>query len=64
MTGPRIFVALTLLWVVLVILKSLGLIDWSWWWVSIPLWLGGGGLLITVAVGYMVMWISRGRPKP
>jgi hypothetical protein len=31
--------ALSLLWVVFLVLKIAGVIDWSWWWVTSPLWL-------------------------
>jgi hypothetical protein len=42
-----------LLGVLFVALKLLGVIDWSWWWVTIPFWGGFGvifGLLILVAI--------------
>lgn len=36
-----------LLGVVFVTLKLLGIINWSWWWVTAPFW---GGLAILLAV--------------
>lgn len=36
---------LGLLGIVFIILKLTGVIDWSWWWVTSPLW--GGYALIT-----------------
>ena len=29
----------TILFVVFLILKLMGYIDWSWWWVTSPLWI-------------------------
>ena len=36
-----------LLGVAFVVLKLLGFIDWSWWWVTAPFW-GGFAILIIV----------------
>lgn len=36
-----------LLGVVFVTLKLLGIIDWSWWWVTLPFW---GGLAIVLVI--------------
>ena len=36
----------------LVALKAWGVIDWSWWWVFVPVW--GVGLLV-VALGAVVV---------
>ena len=38
---------LGLLGIVFVTLKLTGVIDWSWWWVTVPFW---GGLAILLAV--------------
>lgn len=38
-----------LLGVVFVTLKLLGLVDWSWWWVTAPFWGGAAGVIIGVA---------------
>jgi len=29
-----------LLGIVFICLKLIGIIDWSWWWVTMPLWFG------------------------
>lgn len=40
-----------LLGVVFVTLKLTGVVDWSWWWVTLPFW-GGFALVISIyAVG-------------
>jgi len=36
-----------LLGVVFVTLKLLGVINWSWWWVTLPFW---GGLALVVVI--------------
>ena len=38
---------LGLLFIVLLVLKLAGIIGWSWWWVTAPLW---GGLLIGIVL--------------
>ena len=38
---------LGLLGVVFVALKLTGVIDWSWWWVTLPFW-GGPALVLAV----------------
>lgn len=37
-------------------LKLTGHIDWSWWWVLSPLWIGG---LILAALMAVVFWIFK-----
>jgi len=39
-----------LLTIVFIVLKLLGHIDWSWWWVLSPLWLPFVALLVIAAV--------------
>lgn len=43
---------------VLVTLKLCHLIDWSWWWVLSPLWLGT--LFALVVVGIALAWLKLG----
>jgi hypothetical protein len=58
-----------LLGVVFVVLKLLGKITWSWWWVTLPFW-GGIALLLAGAalmllVTLVVAWLdSRGKRTP
>ena len=42
---------LGLLGVVFVTLKLLGVIDWSWWWVTLPFW---GGFALITAIGIVI----------
>jgi membrane protein YdbS with pleckstrin-like domain len=51
----------TLLFVVFLVLKLTHTIDWSWWWVTAPLWIGWGltALFLLIAV-LIVAAFSRG----
>jgi hypothetical protein len=52
------FSTLSLLGVAFVILKLCKVIDWSWWWVTLPFW---GGLVIVVPLGLialLIVWAS------
>jgi hypothetical protein len=46
---------LTILFVVFLVLKLTGDIDWSWWWVTSPLWLPLILLLVTI-IGVVVFY--------
>jgi len=46
-----------LLGVVFVTLKLLGVIDWSWWLVTLPFW--GGAVLVLGVVGVMLLMAWR-----
>lgn len=50
-----------LLTIVFIVLKLTGFIDWSWWWILSPFWIGA---LIVVGIIILVFIISfavRGR---
>ena len=38
----------TLLFVVFLVLKLTAVIDWSWWWVTAPLW---------IPIAILVVWV-------
>ena len=40
----------TVLFIVFLILKLTHVIDWSWWWVTSPLWIGFGLCVVFVIV--------------
>lgn len=54
----------SLLGLVFIVLKLTEVIDWSWWWVTLPLW-GGVAivllivLLVLIAIGVIAFIISR-----
>lgn len=41
-----------ILFVVFLILKLTGSIDWSWWWVTSPLWIP-----IAIVFGVLIFWV-------
>jgi hypothetical protein len=44
------------LFVVFLVLKLVGVIDWSWWWVTSPLWLLA---LVAFAVGFAMLYKAQ-----
>ena len=44
-----------LLGILFIALKLTGYIDWSWWWVTAPLW---GGLVMILAALFVVLTIA------
>jgi hypothetical protein len=52
--GPS---ALGILGVILVVLKAIGYIDWSWWWVLAPFWFPlSVVLLILIIAGLFLLF--------
>ena len=55
---------LTILFVVFVTLKLTGNIDWSWWWVTSPLWIplaiALGLLCVIMIVAVILIIVNRG----
>lgn len=43
-----------LIFVVFLVLKLIGVIDWSWWWVTSPLWLP----IVVIAAGYLLIVVA------
>lgn len=43
------------LFITFLVLKLTHVIDWSWWWVTAPLW---GGFLFTLLVGFIAILIA------
>lgn len=46
-----------ILTLVFVVLKLTGEIDWSWWWVLSPLWIGALIVLTILVVVGIVAWV-------
>lgn len=38
------------MFIVFLVLKLVGTIDWSWWWITSPLWIPFGVLLIVMGL--------------
>ena len=45
------------LFVVFLVLKLVGTISWSWWWVTSPLWIGAIGYAL---IGRFILYAIRG----
>jgi len=44
-----------LLGVAFVVLKLTGVIDWSWWWVTLPFW---GGFALAILIIMLFLWAA------
>ena len=44
----------TVLFLIFLVLKLTHLIDWSWWWVTAPLWIPLGLVIIIIAIGAII----------
>ncbi len=54
----------TLLTVAFVVLKLVGVIEWSWWWVLSPLWISAaaiGAILAIVGIVILIIYLATGR---
>lgn len=47
-----------LLTIVFITLKLIGKIDWSWWWVLSPLWIGFLFFVLVLAFGIFAIWLA------
>ena len=47
-----------LLTIAFIVLKLLNVINWSWWWVLSPLWIGTGLVILILAVVFIAALIS------
>lgn len=45
--------------IVFLTLKLCGVIDWSWWWVTSPLWGSVAIFLLILAIVAIVKWMDR-----
>ena len=49
-----------LLTIVFIVLKLLGKIDWSWWWVLSPIWISILLVVATVVIGVTLLaWLRK-----
>lgn len=51
----------SLLTIVFIALKLCKIINWSWWWVLSPLWIGTAVALVLLGCCFVVMLIAGGR---
>lgn len=48
-----------ILFIVFLILKLTGDIDWSWWWVTSPLWIPIAIVIVFIILGTIITGISE-----
>lgn len=48
-----------LLTILFIGLKLTGHIDWSWWWVLSPIWIGAISLVLLFFVILLVLWLKE-----
>ena len=49
----------TILFIVFLILKLTNNIDWSWWWVTSPLWIGLAIAIAVLLIVGLITFISK-----
>ncbi|QQV89559.1 putative membrane protein [Proteus phage SJ_PmiM] len=50
---------LQILTLIFVVLKLVGTIAWSWWWVLAPLWIGAGIWLLVFIITVVALSLSK-----
>ena len=48
-----------MLGIVFVVLKLTGYIDWSWWWVTLPFWIGIAAVAAIFVIGFVFVTIAQ-----
>ncbi|WP_325639067.1 hypothetical protein [Parapedobacter sp.] len=48
-----------LLTIVFIVLKLIGTINWTWWWVLSPLWISAGITIVILAAMFIVALIRK-----
>jgi len=47
-----------ILFVVFLVLKLTGVIDWSWWWITAPLWIGIASWIVILLIVLLIIFIA------
>lgn len=50
---------LGLLGIAFIVLRLTHVIDWSWWWVTAPLWAPLAVVIVILAIVWAVIWRAR-----
>lgn len=50
---------LTIMFLIFMTLKLTGYINWSWWWVTAPLWGGFALIIIVLLIVFLVSYILK-----
>lgn len=48
----------SILFFIFLVLKLTGVISWSWWWVTAPLWIGFAVTILILAIMFIVYLIK------
>jgi hypothetical protein len=48
----------TVLFIVFLILKLTNTIDWSWWWVTSPIWISAGLVIVVLLIILLIAMFS------
>jgi len=51
-----------LLTIVFIVLKLVGTISWSWWWVLSPIWISSGlgiSILLCIVIGWIIYHLIK-----
>lgn len=51
----------SLLLIAFIVLKLIGIITWSWWWVLAPFWMPIAALVVGIGVVYVIAFIKDAR---
>jgi phosphoglycerol transferase MdoB-like AlkP superfamily enzyme len=49
---------LSLVFIVFLVLKLIGIINWSWWWVTAPLWIPFSIAIVAILIYALVLFIK------
>jgi hypothetical protein len=49
----------TILFLIFLVLKLTNFIDWSWWWVTAPLWIPAIAIILIVGVIGIIWWFKN-----
>lgn len=47
------------MFIAFLVLKLAGVIAWSWWWVTAPLWISGACTLLLLLSMFCVIWLKK-----
>ena len=47
-----------ILFIVFMVLKLTGVINWSWWWITAPLWISFGFILFLLIVIFIIAMLT------
>lgn len=45
--------------IVFIVLKLVGVIDWSWWWVLSPIWISLTIAAVIMGIVLLILWLRK-----